>query len=208
MDLTGMTIKDFTELLASDAPAPGGGAAAAMSGALGVALINMVAALTVDKQAYAEHRELMQQIIAQACGLRQGLIDMIDKDAAAFNTFGAALAMPKNSDEQKITRTQAMQSALKECTLAPFEIMQCAFSALKLADSAIGKSNKTVISDLGVAALSLKAAIQTAWLNVLVNIGSIKDKEFAEQYRAEAEKILLAALPLADKIYTEVFVAL
>lgn len=205
MELTGMAIKDFTELLSSDAPAPGGGAAAALSGALGVALTNMVAALTVDKKAYEEHRELMKQIITQACGLRQGLIGMIDKDAEAFNAFGAAMAMKKDTDEQKSARTHAMQEALKTCTLAPFEIMRCSFSALELTERALGKSNKTVISDLGVAALSLKAAIQAAWLNILVNTGSIKDKNFAEKYRMEGEKILALAIPLADKIYAEVF---
>lgn len=204
MGLTEMTIRDFTDLLASDAPAPGGGASAALSGALGVALTSMVAALTVDKKVYEEHRELMEQIMTQAEGLRQGLVYMIDKDAETFNSFGAVMALPKDTDAQKAKRAEAMQTALKNCTLIPFEIMRCAFSALELTERAMGKSNKTVISDLGVAAISLKAAVQSAWLNVLVNTGSIKDKDFAEKYRNDGRKILEAAVPLADKIYSEV----
>lgn len=204
MGLTEMKIMDFTDLLASAAPAPGGGAAAALAGTLGVALTHMVEALTVDKKGYEEHRELTKQIMTQAEGIHQGLVYMIDKDAEAFNSFGAAMALPKDTGEQKTKRAEAMQAALKNCTLMPFEIMRCAFSALELTERAIGKSNKTVISDLGVAALLLKAAVQSAWLNILVNIGSIKDQEFAEKYRSEGEKLLTAAVPLADKIYTEV----
>lgn len=204
MGMSEMTVRDFTDLLASDAPAPGGGAAAALSGALGVALTSMVAAFTVDKKVYEEHRELMKQIMTQAEGLRQGFVYMIDKDAGTFNSFGAAMALPKDTDAQKTKRAEAMQMALKNCTLIPFEIMRCAFSALELTDRAMGKSNTTVISDLGVAAISLKAAVQSAWLNILINTGSIKDKDFAEKYRGDGERILAEAIPLADKIYSEV----
>lgn len=202
--LSGMTVKYFSEVLASDAPTPGGGSAAALSGVLGVALTHMVAALTVDKQIYEEHRELMKELMIQADGLRIGLVDIIDKDTEAFGAFMAAMSMPRETDGQKAKRSEMMQAALEKCTLTPFEIMRCSFAALELTERAMGKSNTNLVSDLGVAAISLKAAVQSAWLNVLINIGSLKDKALAEKYRSEGEKILAETIPLADKIYARV----
>ena len=97
-----------------------------------------------------------------------------------------------------------MQEALKGCTKTPFEMMELAAKALELTDSVVGRSNASAASDLGCAALSLKAAIQGAWLNVLINIGGLKDQAFAEQYRSEGETLLKKALPLADSIYAKV----
>ena len=116
--------------------------------------------------------------------------------------------MPKDTDEQKQARTQAMQTALKACTQTPFEMMQLAYDSLKLTQSIVGRSNASAASDLGCAALSLKAAIQGAWLNVLINIGGITDEAFANQYRQEGQALMAKALPLADSIYQEVLSAL
>ena len=97
-----------------------------------------------------------------------------------------------------------MQEALKGCTGTPLEMMELAVESLELTDSVLGKTNAAAVSDLGVSALSMKAAIQGAWLNVLINIGSFKDRELAEEYRARGEELLARALPLADKIYETV----
>jgi len=204
MKLTEMTLLAFAELLGSDAPAPGGGSSAALTGALGVALTTMVAALTAGKEKYAEHEALMQEILTEGTALRVQLVDVINRDTEAFNAVSAVFSMPRDTDEQKEARKAAMQEALKGATKTPYEMMACSIKALELTEKALGRSNSNALSDLGVAALSLKAAIQGAWLNVLINIGSIRDEAFATEYRANGEAILAKALPLADQIYETV----
>lgn len=201
MKLVDMTLNDFSKLLASAAPAPGGGSAAALEGAVGAALTSMVASLTVGKKKYAEHEALTQELLEKTEAVRVKFVDVIDRDTEAFNGISAVFAMPKDTDEQKATRAAAMQEALKACTQTPFDMMTYALEALELTGRAVGKSNASAASDLGVAALSLKAAVQGAWLNILINVGGIKDSAFVERYRSEGEAILAKALPLADEIY-------
>lgn len=204
MKLVDHTVTGFIDLMASSEPAPGGGSAAALQGALGTALTAMVCALTIGKKKYADVQELITAAQQEAITLKNRYLDVIDRDTEAFNGVSAVFAMPKDTDEQKQARTQAMQTALKACTVTPFEMMQLAYESLKLTQSIVGRSNASAASDLGCAALSLKAAIQGAWLNVLINIGGITDEAFANQYRQEGEALMAQALPLADSIYQEV----
>ena len=204
MKLAELTTAGFTDLLASDAPAPGGGSAAALEGALGAALTAMVCSLTVGKKKYAEHEELARSVQAKANDLQARFVDVIDRDTEAFNVVSAAFGMPKATDEETAARSAAIQEGLKGCTKTPFEMMELAVETLELTASVLGKSNDSAASDLGVSALSLRAAIQGAWLNVLINIGSLKDTVLAEDYRARGEALLAKALPLADQIYSTV----
>lgn len=208
MKLVDHTVTGFIDLMASSEPAPGGGSAAALQGALGTALTAMVCALTIGKKKYADVQELITAAQQEAITLKNRYLDVIDRDTEAFNGVSAVFAMPKDTEEQKQARTQAMQTALKACTVTPFEMMQLAYESLKLTKSIVGRSNASAASDLGCAALSLKAAIQGAWLNVLINIGGITDEAFANQYRQEGEALMAQALPLADSIYQEVLSAL
>ncbi len=204
MKLAELKTAEFVDLLASDAPAPGGGSAAALEGALGAALTAMVCGLTVGKKKYAEFEELAQSAQAKALDLKARFVDVMDRDTEAFNVVSAAFGMPKATDEEKAARSAAIQEGLKGCTKTPFEMMELAVETLELTASILGKSNDSAASDLGVSALSLRAAIQGAWLNVLINIGSLKNKELAEDYRAKGEALLAKALPLADQIYDTV----
>ena len=204
MKLAELTTAGFADLLASDAPAPGGGSAAALEGALGAALTAMVCSLTVGKKKYAEHEELAKSVQARAADLKERFVDVMDRDTEAFNVVSAAFGMPKATDEEKAARSEAIQEGLKGCTKTPFEMMELAVEALELTASVLGKSNDSAASDLGVSALSLRAAIQGAWLNVLINIGSLKDAALAEDYRQRGEALLAKALPLADEIYDTV----
>ena len=208
MKLADQTVTSFVDLMSSDAPAPGGGSAAALEGALGAALTAMVCALTQGKKKYAEFAELTATVGEKAQVLKVQYVDVIDRDTEAFNAVSAVFAMPKDTDEEKTARSAAMQEALKGCTKTPFEMMELAVKALELTDSIVGKSNASAASDLGCAALSLKAAIQGAWLNVLINIGGLKDQAFADQYRKNGEALLAKALPLADSIYEKVLASL
>ena len=204
MKLAELKTAGFVDLLASDAPAPGGGSAAALEGALGAALTAMVCSLTVGKKKYAEYEELAKSAQEKANGLKARFVDVMDRDTEAFNVVSAAFGMPKATDEEKATRSAAIQRGLEGCTKTPFEMMELAVEALELTASVLGKSNDSAASDLGVSALSLRAAIQGAWLNVLINIGSLKDQELAADYRQKGEALLAKALPLADQIYDTV----
>ena len=204
MKLAELKTAEFVDLLASDAPAPGGGSAAALEGALGAALTAMVCGLTVGKKKYAEFQELAESAQAKATDLKARFVDVMDRDTEAFNVVSAAFGMPKATDEEKAARSAAIQEGLKGCTKTPFEMMELAVETLELTASILGKSNDSAASDLGVSALSLRAAIQGAWLNVLINIGSLKDTALAEDYRAKGEALLAKALPLADEIYSTV----
>ena len=204
MKLAELKTAGFVDLLASDAPAPGGGSAAALEGALGAALTAMVCGLTVGKKKYAEFQELAEEAQKKATDLKARFVDVMDRDTEAFNVVSAAFGMPKETDEEKAARSAAIQKGLEGCTKTPFEMMELAVETLELTASILGKSNDSAASDLGVSALSLRAAVQGAWLNVLINIGSLKNKELAEDYRAKGEALLAKALPLADEIYDTV----
>ena len=203
MKLVEMKVNEFVDLMASDEPAPGGGSAAALEGALGAALTAMV-----GKKKYADVQELAIESQKKGNELKAQFVDVIDRDTEAFNAVSAVFAMPKDTDEEKAARKAAMQEALKGCTKTPFEMMELACQALELTRSVVGKLNASAASDLGCAALSLKAAIQGAWLNVLINIGGIQDQAFADEYRQKGQALLDKALPLADAIYQEVLESL
>ncbi len=204
MKLAELKVNGFTELLASDAPAPGGGSAAALEGGIGAALTAMVCELTAGKKQYADHRDFILEVQKKAEALRVRFVDVMDRDTEAFLVVSDAFAMPKSTDEEKAARSAAIQAGLVKCTETPFEMMEMATETLELTASILGKFNEAAASDLGVAALSLRSGIQGAWLNVLINIGSLKDKELAADFRAKGEALLAKALPLADQVYNTV----
>lgn len=207
MKLADMQVTQFCDVLASDAPAPGGGSTAALEGALGAALTAMVCGLTTvgkSREKYAEYQEFVLASQKKALDLNARFMDVMDRDTEAFNVVSAAFGMPKATDEEKAARSAAIQKGLEGCTRTPFEMMELAAETLELTAELLGKTNDSAASDLGVSALSMRAAIQGAWLNVLINIGSLKNKELAEDYRKKGEALLAKALPLADQIYQNV----
>ena len=208
MQLAELTVRGFADLLGSDAPAPGGGSAAALAGALGAALTAMVGSLTVGRKKYAEFDGLARETLEKARDLEHRFLDVMERDTEAFNAVSAVFAMPKGTDQEKEAQAAAMQEALQGCTKTPFEMMELSLEALRLTDGLVDRSNASAASDLGCAALSLKAAIQGAWLNVLINIGGIQDQAFADEYRQKGQALLDKALPLADAIYQEVLESL
>ena len=207
MKLADMQVTQFCDVLASDAPAPGGGSTAALEGALGAALTAMVCGLTTvgkSREKYAESQEFVLASQKKALDLKARFVDVMDRDTEAFNVVSDAFGMPKATDEEKAARSAAIRKGLEGCTRTPFEMMELAAETLELTAELLGKTNDSAASDLGVSALSMRAAIQGAWLNVLINIGSLKNKELAEDYRKKGEALLAKALPLADQIYQNV----
>ena len=191
-------------MLGSDAPAPGGGSAAALAGALGAALTAMVGSLTVGRKKYAEFDGLARETLEKARDLEHRFLDVMERDTEAFNEGSAVFAMPKDTDEEKAARKAAMQEALQGCTKTPFEMMELSLEALRLTDGLVDRSNASAASDLGCAALHLGSAVQGAWLNVLINLGSIRDAAFAAQYRTRGQILLDEAGRVAYTSFLEV----
>ena len=205
MKLADMTVTQFVDTVASDAPAPGGGSVAALEGSIGAALTAMVANLTQGRKKYAEYAEYAAEVEKKGNELKARLLDVMDRDTEAFNVVSAAFGMPKATDEEKAARSAAIQEGLKGCTRTPMEMMELCADAIALAASLLERGfNDTSASDLGVAFLSLKSGMQGAWLNVLINIGSLKDRAFAEDCRKRGELLLERALPLADAGFAKI----
>ena len=137
----------------------------------------------MGKKKYAEFDGLARETLEKARDLEHRFLDVMQRDTEAFNAVSAVFAMPKGTDEEKTARSQAMQQALQGCTRTPFEMMELSLEALRLTEGLVDRSNANAASDLGCAALHLGCAIQGAWLNVLINLGSIRDVAFAAQYR-------------------------
>ena len=193
MKLTEGTAAAFTEALASDAPAPGGGSAAALMGAQGAALVAMVCALTEGSAKYAPRQPRAGAIRAEAEALRLRLLELVDRDTESFLTVSAAYAMPKATEAERSARSAAIQEGLALCTRTPLEVMTLSARGLALAEELASGFNENAASDLGVAALSLEAGLRGAWYNVEINVGSLKDRELAETCRRQGEALLAEA---------------
>lgn len=208
MELSELTVRSFANLLGSDAPAPGGGSAAALAGSLGAALSAMVSALTLGRKKYAEYQELAQLGFDRASELKEAFLDAMERDTEVFNSFSAAMGLPKETPEEKAARSAAMQNALVQCIESPLHMMELAFEAMKLTQELLGKTNSNALSDLGVAALMLGTAVQGAWLNVLINLGSLKDEDAARTYHTKGETLLNDTLVISEQVYHKVAQAL
>ena len=195
------SVQKFLDDLASQAPTPGGGGAAAIMGAMGAALLSMVCNLTVGKKNYVEVEEDMKAALKQAEDLRERVTGMINDDVQVFNQVMGAYGMPRETDEQKAERSQAIQDALKAATDVPLACARVCAEIIELSKAVTAKGNTNVISDAGVAVLAAHAALRSAALNVYINVGNIKDRAFADERVAELENILKSAGPDTEGVY-------
>ena len=196
-----MTIQTFLDELASKASTPGGGGGAAVNGASGAALISMVANFTIGKKGYEDVHDEFTSILNQSEDLRSKLTDAIKDDVDVFNRVMAAYGMPKETEDEKKIRTEAIQSALKEATDVPLTCAKLCREVIDLSESAAENGNTNVISDAGVALLAGYAGLRSAALNVYINIGGIKDKEFADDRRQQLETLLDGIEIFKENIY-------
>jgi formiminotetrahydrofolate cyclodeaminase len=195
------TIGKFLDELASSAPTPGGGGAAALSGAMGAALVSMVCNLTIGKKNYEAVSDDLKKTLARAEALREELTKGIDEDVVAFNKLMGAYGLPKATDDEKAARTAAIQEALKAATLAPLATCKVCYDVIALSKEAADKGNLGVISDAGVAVLAANAGLRSCVLNVFINAKSIKDRDFAEQQLAEVNALLAKAAAETEAVY-------
>jgi formiminotetrahydrofolate cyclodeaminase len=195
------SIQVFLDELASKAATPGGGSAAALMGAMSAALTGMVCNLTIGKPKYAEVQDDMQVLLEKSEALRNELTGMIKADVDVFGRVMAAYAMPKATDAEKIARSEAIQTALKEAAQVPLDCAKACAEAIKLSREVAAKGNPNVASDAGVAVMAGYSALKSAALNVYVNAAAIKDRDFAEAKLAELEAILNGAETATKEIY-------
>ncbi len=184
-----VTISEYLEQLGSSSPAPGGGSSAAVSGAMGAALVSMVANLTTGREKYSEYQALISDVISRSQKLILDLTACIRKDMNAFDDVMSALRMPKSTEQEKAERSFALQEAYMKATAAPIETAEKCLEVMKLAKSIIHKSNATAECDLVAAALEAHAGIKIALVNVNVNLAAITVRDFVEFKREWAENI-------------------
>ncbi|GJE10797.1 MULTISPECIES: methenyltetrahydrofolate cyclohydrolase [Methylobacterium] len=195
------TIQTFLTELASAAPTPGGGGAAAISGAMGAALVSMVCNLTIGKKKYVEVEAELKDVLAKSEGLRVVLTGMIGEDVQAFDAVMGAYGLPKATDDEKTVRAGKIQAALKTACDVPLACCRACRAVIDLAAITADKGNLNVVSDAGVAVLSAYAGLRSAALNVYVNAKGLEDRDFADERLKELEGLLSEAGALTERIY-------
>ena len=201
IEIKDKSIQSFLDELASKSATPGGGSVAALMGAQSAALTSMVCNLTIGKPKYAEVEVEMQALLQKSEALRQKLTGLIKADVDVFNRLMAAYGLPKETDAEKAARTEAIQTVLKAATEVPLDCARACAEAIELSRCAANKGNLVVISDAGAAAMAGYAGLKIAALNVYINTGSLKDRQFAEAKLAELEIIMKDVDVAVEEIY-------
>ena len=193
-------VSNFLDELASNSPTPGGGSVAALAGALGAALISMVGNLTVGKKKYEDVEEDIKKIKSSSEKLRYELSQLIEEDVKVFNNFMATYKMPKDTEDEKKMRTKKIQEALVEAAKVPLKTAYKCLDIMILSQVAAEKGNINVISDAGVAVLMAEAALESAILNVKINLKMIKDEKIREELSSSIKEILLKGKGQKEKV--------
>jgi len=188
--LANMTLIDFANKTSSESPAPGGGSISAYVGALGAALSTMVANLSANKRGWDEKWEFYSKWGEQSLELQNILVNLVDEDTKAFNKIMSAVSLPKDTKEQKLNRSAALESATKYAIEVPFKIMETSFSCLESIKCMTELGNPNSISDAGVAALCIRTAVMGAYLNVKINCKDLNDKIFVSTILKKGKMIV------------------
>jgi formiminotetrahydrofolate cyclodeaminase len=199
--LTDKPTKFFLDELASSAPAPGGGSVAALSGALGAGLISMVCNLTLGKPKYADVQDDISTILKKSESLRQELTGLLEEDVQVYTELSQTMKMPRDTEEQKAERAKLMDKALKAATNVPMRVAEACVAVMELCPSIAEKGNINAVSDVGVGILMAEAGLRSAALNVLINLGWIKDESFVAESRKKLNDLLKGKPELRDEIY-------
>ena len=193
--------QDFINELASKAPTPGGGGASAYCGALATALASMVGNLTVGKKTYAAVEDEVKEALAQLEEQRNKLIELIDKDAQAFEPLSRAYRLPRATSEELAHKNKVMQQALVGATEVPLEIMEICAQVITTSKFLAHNGSRLALSDVGVAVLFAKADLKGASLNVYANASSMANEAQARSYIQQAGCLIEEYGALADELY-------
>ena len=200
MDMTLASCREFVTVLASDAPAPGGGGAAALAGAIGAALGNMVGSLTVGKKKYADVQDEIIALKAKCDCLQTELLNQVEADEINFLPLAKAYGIPKDDPN----RAAVMEEATIIACSTPMKIMELCCEAIEAIAVFAAKGSRLAVSDAGCGAVCCKAALQAASLNVFINTKSLKNREVAQELNAKANGMLDKYCALADEIFESV----
>jgi formiminotetrahydrofolate cyclodeaminase len=193
-----LTLDEFVGRLASSDPVPGGGSASAIAGALGAALVSMVAALSIGRPKYAAHEAVHRQAAAEGQRLAGRFLVLADQDAAAYGRFAAAMKLPRETDAERDERTAALRAAALEAAEVPLACVEACRDLVRATESLAGRSNVNAASDLAVAAHLGEAGAQGAAANVRINMPSIGDEAVATTLGERVDALLAEVKALAD----------
>jgi glutamate formiminotransferase/formiminotetrahydrofolate cyclodeaminase len=203
-ELANKTVSDFTDSVASESPAPGGGSVSALCGALGAALGAMVANLSANKKGWEEQTEFFSYHAEQLQQAKQQLLELIDKDTQAFNQVMKAFSLPKNTEEEKNIRKKAIEEATFQAMMIPYHTMQIAQSCMDTLQIMAEKGNPNSVTDAGVGALCIRTAVLGAAMNVKINAQSILHIDKVQEMLKEIENIEKEIIEKENKIREEV----
>lgn len=195
-----LTINEFLEKLSSAAPVPGGGGAAALVGGISAALCSMVANLTTGKKKYAEYQEDIERILTETGAIMKSMQRLVEKDAEVFEPLSKAYGIPKDDPQ----REKILEEALVLACSAPMEILEVASLIVPILEELTVKGSRIALSDVGVAAIACKAAIQGGVLNVYINTKLMKNREIAKQTDSKAQEICEEYIQRCDAVYKTV----
>ena len=202
--LVSLAVDRFVDEVSTDSPAPGGGSVAALAGSLAAALAAMVANLTVGKKGYEPAWEELAALAERCQALKSQLVRAVDEDTEAFNQVMSAMRLPKATPEQQKVRSRAVEAAYEAAARVPLNTAGLCYEAIKMADEVASKGNVNSASDAGVAALMGRAGVEGAALNVLTNLGSVKNQAFKDECRREVDRFMTESGELSAKVIAHV----
>ncbi len=204
MSYSELSAADFVTQLASKAPVPGGGGAAALIGSMGAALGNMVVNLTSGKKKYAAYEEDLQRILRELTELQTTLLKYIDEDAVAFYPLSQAYGIKATTDDEKEQKQIILQNALKEASIVPMKIVRACYLGLETQEELSVKGSTLAISDVACGVQALRTGLLAGRVNVMINLGMIKDQDFVTSTKSELDDLTERGVSLADRIFAEI----
>ena len=199
-----MTIQEFLDVLSSKEPVPGGGGASALAGALGNALGQMVANLTIGKKKYAQVEDEIKELAERMKGIQGQFTALADQDAKVFAPLAKCYSLPSGTEEEKAYKAEVMEARRLDASLVPMEIMEKASEMLEIMDILADKGSRMAVSDVGVGVQFIRTALLGAVMNVYINTKSMKNREKAEEMNEKAERLIKEGTEAADRIYQKV----
>jgi formiminotransferase-cyclodeaminase len=200
MELKSLSVKEFIDKVTGNDPVPGGGSVSALNGSLAASLAAMVANLTVGRKKYAEVNDEMEQISARMTEQSAKLLADVDRDAEAYDRVFAAFKLPKETDEEKAVRKEAIQRETKYAAEVPMEVARIASALLPMIDAAARRGNSNAVTDATVAMMCARTAVIGALLNVRINLTSITDEAFVKTMTEEADRLEAVAVEAEHKL--------
>lgn len=204
MSLIELKVNEMINEVDSDSPAPGGGSVSALASALGVSLSRMVGHLTISKKKFIaleeEIKKAYEENFKALLQVKNQLVPLIDADTEAFNQIMAAFKLPKETDDEKTVRNEAIEQATIGAIKVPFQVAQLSYQALTIAEKLLEHSNKNAITDIGVGALLLYSGLEGAILNVKINLGGLSDGEMIKDYKIHCQQLLTNGNQIKDQI--------